>query len=497
MIAHVEPPTTDGERDSSYTYQTERATAERLRQLEDKYDLFRYRIDGWSAWRLLRFPVALALMNLPLGASARPKTWQRVGRLVTVARFAPQDIPALCFPRRARYVVKTFTSGLSERQGENFKDIYFDDLLTDIGNCFKIEVLNSPVFISRRKAAFIPSDITTCTFELLATTLARSGGPDNITNIAHHFSDCLQQELGLESFGTSHVTRALRHFYWSKRLYARLLKRIRPTYVLVADTDEFAISAAAKEQKIKVIEFQHGVFNRHHPSALPSSAVPYKSHMLVPDRMFLYGQYWKQELEASGFYDQELCPVGSIRMDRYRERRATHRTTQPRGACTLVLTSQGLDTRRLVSFVADFLILAEKQHVDFVLYIKLHPIYETSKALYETPQIASERVHVLLATEAPSTFELLAQADLHLTIASACHYDALGLGVPTVILPLTGHEIALHLVEAGHAHLAHTPQDLLDIVSRWREYTVPTEVSEWYFKPGALENIKRELGLLS
>ena len=476
-------------------YRSEKAVAERIRQVEARHDLFQYRIDGWCAWRLLRFPVSTALRKLPWSAPAPGETWRRSERLAIAAR----HLPGLLAPRRARHVVKTFSSARGEQEGGRYKDIYFDDLLQEIGSFFKIEALNKKEFISRSQAALIPSDITTATLHTLNNLLHRVGGrPRDILPISQYLSDCIHQELGLEAFTPERIGGALLKFYWLKRLYAWLLRRIRPEYVLVADTSEFAIMAAAKEQGIKPLEFQHGIFTRYHPDALPASAVAYKDDLLVPDRILLYGQYWKQELEANGFYDQELRSVGSVRVDSYRKRRVVHKSSKQDDVCTLVLTTQGLDTERLIAFVADFLTLAEKQ-LDFLLYVKLHPIYEheTSKAVYEAVCGMSNHVRVLLGTEAPSTFELLVRADFHISIASACHYDALGLGVPTVILPLANHEIVLHLYEAGHAFLAQSPQDLLDIVLNRGNYELPREVSDWYFEPGALENIKRELGIPS
>jgi hypothetical protein len=64
-----------------------------------------------------------------------------------------------------------------------------------------------------------------------------------------------------------------------------------------------------------------------------------------------------------------------------------------------------------------------------------------------------------------------------------------------VILPLTGHEVVLHLHTAGHAFLARTASDLVDILVQLQNYQVSQELSDRYFKANALENIKRELGV--
>lgn len=472
-------------------YRSEKEAIEHVRYLEVEYDLFQYQVDGWSAWRLLRFSAVRALVQVPIDtppATVQRRWLRKSERLMLAAR----GLPRLLFPRRARHVVKTFSSARSEQVAGRYKDVYFDDLLTEIGSYFKIETLNNTIFNARGKNALIKSDVTD-DVELLAGGLARVSIPSYIQDIAHRMSACLRAEPALDKFSPRIISTTLTAFYWAKRFYGGLFKRIGAEFVLLADTGEFAALAGAKELGIKAFEFQHGVFTRDHADALSSAELPYKNSLLVPDELLLYGEYWKRHLESSGFYDRELVVVGSIRVDRYRKARAAYQAKRRDRIFTLVLTTQGRDTQRLTTFAADFLKLAKD--LEMCLYIKLHPIYDTEKSLYEAALGTDPRVHVLLATEAPSTFELLSQADLHVSIASACHYEAIGLGVPTIILPLDGYEVVLPLYEAGHAFLARTPQDLVNVVLQTRNLTVSPQVSEWYFKSGALENIKRELGL--
>jgi UDP-N-acetylglucosamine 2-epimerase len=143
--------------------------------------------------------------------------------------------------------------------------------------------------------------------------------------------------------------------------------------------------------------------------------------------------------------------------------------------------------------MADFLKLANG-HLAFQLYIKLHPA-ERTKEVYETVFNGDERVQILLSSESPSTFDLLSRAHLHLSISSTCHYEALGLGAPTVILPFPTHEDILPLHKAGYAFLAQTPQALLDIALEWQHLSISPEVGSFYFQTNTLANMKKELGL--
>ncbi|MHB8105645.1 MAG: hypothetical protein ACYDG5_08960 [Dehalococcoidales bacterium] len=457
--------------------------------MEVKHELFQYKIDGWCIWPVLRFAVYQLLTNLPL------ITKEEFPRLEKLS-FAIEDIVKVFSLHKARFVVKTYSSAKGEIEGGLYKDIFFDDLLADMGSYYKIEALNSVKYRDARKLSVIKSDMNTFSLELLSYLPIKFRVPRRILKMANILSGCFQKDPGLEMLTSEIVMNILLQFFWLKRLYSWLLKRINPEYVLVADSGEYIIAAAAKELGIKVIEFQHGfgLSTGYHPSYWwPPCALAYKKNMPVPDRIFLFGEHSRQQLAGNGFWDNELRAVGNVRIDQYRGLKNINKGND-NTKYTIVLTTQGLDTERLAGFIANFVKIADKEN--YRLYIKLHPAYETSKEIYEVAAQQDGRVSVLLGSEPPSTYELLAQADMHVSISSSCHYEALGLGVPTVILPMETHELVLPLYEQGVAFLAQSPEDLLNIMVKCRTFTVPTEASEWFFKCDALNNIKRELKLM-
>lgn len=457
----------------------------RIREMEEKCDLLQYTVDGWSVWPLLRFSVAREVMHLPVSKPAKQGHWRYSERLVLALR----DLPRLLSPRKARYVVRTYNTGLRSDQEKGFyKDLFFDDLLLEIGDYFKIERVSKKHFASRRKSALIKSDITSTALDASARFLARVSGPGYVSNIAADISSCIERELDLTSFPPEKIALILRQFYWSKKLYRWLLARIQPEYLLLTvGYGKHAIMAAAKGLCIQVIEFQHGSVGRHHIGYSWSTyALAYKTQMPIPDRIFLFGDHWKQELELNGFWGESLRSVGNLNMDQYRRRDFRHTET----AYTIVVTTQ-VDIEPLIAFLLEFTKIAEGC-LDLCLYIKLHP-KDTDKSPFQSAFEGNKHVHILLGNEPPSTLELLARADIHISTYSTCHYEALALGTPTVILPLTGHKVMLSLHEAGHAFLARTPRDLLDIILNHQHYKVPDEVSAFYFKPHAVENMKMEL----
>ena len=95
-----------------------------IREIEARHDLLQYEVDGWCVWPLLRFPVALALMDLPFTKNSK-ESFTRRELLVMAAK----DLFRLIFPRKSRYAVITLSSALMEQEGARYKDVFFDDLL--------------------------------------------------------------------------------------------------------------------------------------------------------------------------------------------------------------------------------------------------------------------------------------------------------------------------------------------------------------------------------
>jgi hypothetical protein len=467
-------------------YRSEAETTPILQELEAKYDLLKHRVDGWSAWPLLRFSLSRSLQNLPLDTGApsgltRQQLW---GRLFS-------DLRSLAWVRRAPLAVKTFSSLHVEREGGAKKDIFFDDLCREWGG-YKIEAINSPRIYLDPAPYLVRRDISTTGLNVITDRLARRRPVSGFTSIAVTFAECIRKELGFEHYTVQAIEAAFTSFVWSKRVYRSLLSRVLPKCLLLADTGDFPITAAAKELGIKVVEFQHGFTHRYFPgNAWAPQMLRYKQSIPLPDRIFTFGRHWQLELGALGFWSDELKVVGSTRVDSYRGRPPASKDS----VCSIVVTTQGTDTERLVAFLAEFVRQA-KGRLKQKLYIKLHPSYATSAAQVTEAFAGEPEVAIVAGSELPTTFELLQRADLHLSIYSTCHYEALALGVPTAIIPLTGHENVVHLYHSGHAFMPATPQELVEIAAGCKERRQGSEAGEEYFAPDAAENIRRELGQL-
>jgi hypothetical protein len=470
---------------------SEEEVSNRITEIENLHDIWQYQINGYCVWQILRFRISTDMSQMPFGTNSLTKS--KLLRIFGLLSDTIKDLIGIIFSRRADLLALTCSSALAEEVNGRFKDVYFDDLLINYNSCFKIETINSKNFSNRRKLALVKVNITEAAFDLFTSILAKClKGSTEINRISAILSDIIVNETHLEYYSQAVLSNIINSFIWKKHLYSLMLKKLKPKYILLIDTSRFEITAAAKELGIKVIEFQHGIFTKYHPDVLSSNAKPFKRNLIIKDKYFLYGDYWKQQLDLNEFYDNELRVIGNPRIDNYRALRSEYLKKFADDIFRIVLTTQNLDTEKLIKFMTGFLDLAEGR-IKYLLYIKLHPSQEGSKVHFEDIFKNNKNVLVLLGNEEPNTFELIAMASCHVSIGSACHYDSIGLGVPTIVLPLAGHEIVLNLVKIGHASLAETPAELLNIILHKKFVPVTSEISESYFKAGALSNMKNEL----
>ncbi len=451
---------------------------QRIQEMEANHNLFVFQVDGYSAWCLLRFRLAILASKLVVESNPIVLNKKRT------VQIALKDAFSLLRYHSPALIAFTASTNRAEIENGLYKDIYFDDLLKCVHSPYKVEHINNPLYLSRSRAALIPSNITTTGINFATSLLMRSRRSSAYLTAAGAIHATIEQYFpGVLS--SAMIVRIFEHFHWNRQVYTALFGYLKPEMIVMQTAyTRHALVAAAQARKIKVIEFQHGIIDRYHPGySWLSSAQPNKAHMPLPDRIYLYGEHWRKELQYNHFWDRELRIVGSTRLDQYRQRRQDDNEGE---SLKIVVTTQGIEVDPLNSFLRKFLEIAENQR-RIQLWIKLHP-RESQKISYEEAFKGHPNVHILLGQENPSTFELLSKADFHASIHSTCHYEALGLGTPTIILPFSGHERVLHLTSGGYATLVSTPEEMAQLICQAPVQRVPEGISEYFFKPDALEN---------
>lgn len=463
------------------------AEAERaIRRFEHTHDPLQYKLGRWAIWCILRMDAAVAV--------ERPQLVQQ-RRLLTRPQLlmqAAMDAVALLRIKRAPILAYTFTTALVEKHGSKYKDAWYDDMLSELGvRSVRVEDVNSASLYPRRRRASHPADMSLVGLNLAASVMSRRGVSEEVRKVAHDIEVALQRQFGRDLFADGWALARIRYFEAQRVLYSRLVQRVFPRVVIVADPGQYALVAAAKEHGAWTVELQHGYVDAHsHPSyAWPAESRSELRSMPIPDRLFLYGAAWKENLDRNDFWRGALRVVGSTRVDSYRASRAARHAD---GTVRIVVTTQGVATEDVIRYIRELLSLAPS---NISVVVKLHPVYESEGNGYRVALAADRRVHIISGGEDPSTFELLSRADAHLSIYSSCHMEAIALGVPTYVLPFAGHDAMEQLVASGAARVAPSAAALADMVAT-REFRVPSDADTEgarYFASGAVERSVAEL----
>lgn len=446
--------------------------------MERKHDLFALRVDGWSPWRVMRNFVFRKLEDVPLSQPGRPAAIRSIEAIFATLRL----ISLLMKGEDRDLLVKTCRSGLRVKRGNHFRDVYFDGLLGGDFSYLKIEEINSSDFDKQAASAAMPAELDPVVFtfwgRILGTLLPVKAG-----TLCQSIADTLQRELGLE-VAPGALRMRISTVFWQARLYQLMLARIKPRAILVSDTGEYGLRIAAGREKVPFVELQHGIFDARHPDAIPAWVSGSATDLILPDVLASRGRYWIECLAETRQGRDHAVPVGSEFIDEARLRRkarATARTLQ------FVLTTQGLDTKRLVRWIKSMTEVAPAA-IDWRLSIKLHPVYDQDKQEF-SDLLRDNRIRVVDGSDLPNVFDMLSDADLHLSIASACHFDAAALGVRSVIIPLSGHESLLHAVDGKQIFLAQDPDDVWRIVGS--PETSEVERAHRYSEPNFIANMQK------
>lgn len=459
---------------------TEAEAAIILGRFESEHRLFELSVEGVSIWRLLRFPVGFALQNLPFERTHLPR-----GDLLVSLMRSLRDLARL--PGGVRYAVKSYVSALRVLGEGGYEDIYFERLLEEVPGGVRLFSFNAAGYAGRRGSSSAPTiDCTAVT--ILGALLARVFPVREGDAAFARLSTLIADDLGLEGFPSGRIRRMFSSFWWQSRLYGWVLRRLGARTVLAADTGERALLAACQRLGGRFIELQHGIFTPDHPDALPAHALraAQTTELLLPDRVALYGDYWFSRQSGSALGKAgRLLSAGSSVIEKLRARRMA--AFRPAEDCPhMVVTTQGIDRDALIAFLSRFLALYEEP---CALTVKLHPAYDSSRELYNKMLGGDSRVRIVSGRDDPNTYELIAGSDLHLSIASACHYDALGIGTPTLVIGLAGYPLVQDLLDAGDALFAGSPEALAEIVSQRAWKVVSPAVSDKYYRHGFVQNL--------
>lgn len=451
---------------------SEAEVASILEEFEARTGVFDLSVEGISLWRLLRFEISFMMQDLGLRRSQVPVSQILLSLLGAAGQFATA-------PRDVAFLGATVVSALRMFDERGWHDVYFDPVIDGIGGGAKMMYLDARGFGDNERGAFRRPVFNDTSLVAASAALGRLF-PARDDPAFHRLSQLIVADLDLPAFSPERIRRKYSVLKWRVRLYRLVLNRLRPRCLLVPNSGQFALFLAANSLGIPFVEMQHGIFSDKHPDNLPAEALRHdRRSLMLPDLFTVYGDYWMNVLGDSALGRLgRIRAVGAPLIARSRALRDRSFVADP-GKPVLTLTSQGLASDQLADFMARFLALCP---APLQLNIRLHPGYEASANPYAERFADDPRVVLWPGNSRPDTYEMIAMSDLHLSISSACHYEALGIGTPTGIIALPSHEIVRNLADRGDAILIDSPAALADLIGKRGWSAVPSQTSDYYFR---------------
>ena len=209
-------------------------------------------------------------------------------------------------------------------------------------------------------------------------------------------------------------------------IYRIVFNLLRPKEALIVSAfSKSGICAALKHCGVSVTELQHGIVGRTH------HGYNYRPHlklstpeMPMPDSIAVYNSFWKEELCLPGFFKREQVFIsGRLKYDI---------ATEPIGLPGLkkeqyvIFTGQAAFYVEIAGFVNSLIALCKEMDLALTFAYRPHPKESIEDINRLCKLIDSNMNFVVIGNELDITTEqLIYNSKLHLSIFSACHFDAI------------------------------------------------------------------------
>lgn len=403
--------------------------AEKILSLDD------FEIDGINFWPIIRNLIVNSFNNKNLPKKKYPK--KRSINFLT----KPKHQNSIFFVDSNDFSASSFFNDIRyHKQANSLGDLFDDILILETGiPFFNPQFYNSKnIFFYNLFFFFTPNSINRKTKKKI-----------NIWFSKYNF---------LEDNLEKAVYREINKFYRQKKLFSFLIKKINPSIVFIKafyDIKNFAISNVCYEEKIKCVEFQHGIQGDNHPMYSNWYNIPKDGYNLIPEYFWIWDSTHKKRfndwMNKQSFH--KLIVGGNPWI--YSRNKYLDFKNSSENYILVCLQSDSIPRIILETI---------KKTQKFKWYIRLHP-KDLSK-LQEIKERYSDYEHINFRTPNNKTLEeLINGCILVVTEYSTAAYDALTFKKNSIVTSKDGSISFKHYIEKGFIKYASSSLDLEHIIN--------------------------------
>lgn len=183
---------------------------------------------------------------------------------------------------------------------------------------------------------------------------------------------------------------------------------------------------ALKINDVEAIELQHGLISfKDIFYVFPKNILPVKEKALFPDKILLFGEYWKVVLlKGFEFTESQIEVIGDF--NSYANNLIEEIIDEEKRSVILI-TSQTLIKEYIWGQTLKMAYEIQKSNLNYVIWYKPHPIEYSDLSYYEIP----EELRGLLSIKKQNLEQLLKHALCQVSVYSTSLIDGIRFGVPS------------------------------------------------------------------
>lgn len=253
----------------------------------------------------------------------------------------------------------------------------------------------------------------------------------------------------LEVLSEKTLKKILTNFESEYKYYTNFFKVKQPEKIyIICSYGKEALIAAAQNLNIEVIELQHGVMTKYHFGYnFPNVKIPY-----FPDKLFLWGEYWKDNVNLPKNVKIELYGYPYLKRQYEKYKNIEKNLNQ------VIFISQGTIGKSLSEKAMEF----AKENPQLKVVYRLHPgeflrWKKEYKDLYENRNLKNLEIS---DNNEKNLYEYLFESEYLIGVNSTVIYEALNLGLKVGAVNLFGAEYVEELIKEGYIKLFQKDQKI-------------------------------------
>ncbi|USK59572.1 hypothetical protein [Peribacillus asahii] len=402
-----------------------------ITDLEEKYDLFSLKQDDVYIWKLIRVSVMVYLTTKFNGITSvhgRTTTKEKSLSLFQFLQKGFLNHPFFINKNTSKVIFENPRKVKFNNEGI---DPYTHFLLKDAKDYHVIEGVYK---LKHMQSVYRPSSSTHSLILLQnfkkITSKKRSLSSENL-KVLLKVEQCISKRFDFEVPIIRFASEQLNNFITGYYVYNLLFRNKKWSEIyLVCSYGKEHIIAAAKDNNIKVIEFQHGVMGPYHLGYhFPKvKEVPY-----FPDEVLLFGEFWGNTTKLPS--NVKLTNYGYPYLNEqvnYYQQKIRHKDIKQ-----VTVISQGTIGRSLSELVLE----VAKELPDYHFQYKLHP-GEFGRWKKEYPALVklSKLKNVTIYENEKPLYEMLAESLYTIGVYSTALFEAVAFEANPILIKLSGYE---------------------------------------------------------